>query len=379
MARATVFVTGAGSRAGQGILRALRMARFPMRLVTGDPDPRAAGHWLGDCAYTIPMVADPEFLPCLEAILAREAATVLLIGTDIELPLLSRARGRIEGTLGTHVVVSSPRVVDIADDKWLTARFLYEEGFPAPLSALADDAERLRRLVDAVGFPLFAKPRRGARSVGAMVVPDQAALDAVVARGGNMVIQELLPDTPGEYTAGCIVADGRCACTVVLRRDLRDGNTYRAYSEGATGFEEMLAAVAERLGADGPCNFQFRVKDGQAVIFEINARFSGTTPLRAIFGVNEVEAVVANLVEGRPIAPPTPRQGVVLRAWSDLYVDRGEIDALATMQRLPHPGGEPVAFDALPLGGEGRETTGDYTGVLQALRAPRVVTTGVQT
>ena len=379
MARATVFVTGAGSLAGQGILRSLRMSRFPVRIVTGDPDPRAAGHWLGDCAYTIPMVADPTFLPRLESILQRESATILLVGTDIELPLLSRARERIERACGTRVVVSSPRVVDIADDKWLTARFLADEGFPAPLSALATDGEGLRRLVDAVGFPLFAKPRHGARSVGATIVPDQAALDALVARGGDMVIQELLPEDGGEYTAGCVVADGRCACTVVLRRDLRDGNTYRAYSEGTTGFEGMLAAVAERLGAEGPCNFQFRVKDGRPVIFEINARFSGTTPLRAIFGVNEVEAIVAHLTDGRPIAAPAPRQGVVLRAWSDLFVDRGEIDALAAMQRLPHPGGEPVAFDAFPLAGDGRDVNGEYAGVLQALRAPRVVTSEVRT
>jgi carbamoyl-phosphate synthase large subunit len=378
MARATVFVTGAGALAGQGILRSLRMSHYPMRIITGDPDPRATGHWLGDCAYTIPMAADPLFVSHLERILAREAVTIVLIGTDIELPALSRARERLERTCAARVVVSPPQVVDIADDKWLTARFLADEGFPAPLSALADDRQGLRRLIETVGFPLFVKPRHGARSVGAAIVPDEGALDAVLARGGETVIQELLPDGGGEYTAGCLVIDSQCRATVVLRRDLRDGNTYRAYSEGTTGFEETIGAVAERLGADGPCNLQFRVKDGQPVIFEINARFSGTTPIRAILGFNEVEAIVAHLAEGRPIARPALRQGVVLRAWSDLFVDRGEIEALAAMQRLPHPTGEPVGFSALPLGGDGREINGEYASVLQALRGPRAAANGAE-
>jgi len=376
MAHATVFVTGAGALAGQGILRSLRMSSYPLRIVTGDPDPRAAGHWLGDCAYTIPMAADPAFVPRLERVLTRESVTIMLIGTDIELPVLSRARERLERASGARVVVSPPNVVDIADDKWLTARFLADEGFPSPLSALLGDRQGLRRLVDAAGFPLFVKPRRGARSVGAAIVPDEAALDDVIARGGDMVIQELLPAGGGEYTAGCLVTDGRCASTVILRRDLRDGNTYRAYCEGATGFEETIAAVATRLGADGPCNLQFRVKDGRPVIFEINARFSGTTPIRAIFGFNEVEALVAHLADGRPVARPPLREGAVLRAWSDLFVDRAEIETLASMHRLPHPSGEAVAFNAFPLSGNGREIGGEYACALQALRAPRTPTNG---
>ena len=35
--------------------------------------------------------------------------------------------------------------------------------------------------------------------------------------------------------------------------------------------------MAEKLSPFGPVNFQFREVDGRAVVFEINARFSGTT------------------------------------------------------------------------------------------------------
>lgn len=347
----TVFVTGAGALCGQGALRALRMSGYPARVVTGDPDPRAAGHWLGDCAYTIPMATDPSYLPRLEEVIVREGVSILLVGTDVELAVLSRARPRLEAQYGVRVAVSSPEVIDIADDKWLTAQFLAESGFPSPMSALAADREAVGRLVAAAGFPLFAKPRRGARSVGAAVVPDETALRALLERPGDMLVQELLPAHPGEYTAGCIIIGGRCTATVALRRDLRDGNTYRAYSEGPTGFEDTITRIATALGArgaDGPCNFQFRVKDGRPVVFEINARFSGTTPLRAIFGFNGVEAVVAYLAEGRLVPPPQIRRGVVLRVWSDVLVEADQLDALTTAGRLPQPACEQVPF-APPL------------------------------
>jgi carbamoyl-phosphate synthase large subunit len=344
MAGVTVLVTGAGALVGQGVLRSLRMAGCSHRIVTTDPDHRAAGHWLGDCAYTIPLASDPAFVARIEDIIAREAASVVLIGTDVELAPLARERCRLEATYDVRIVVSTPRVVKITDDKWLTARFLRDHGFPYARSAPTADRAAVRRLVDAVGLPVFVKPRRGARSVGCSVVTSVAALEALSEREPDYVVQELLPDDEGEFTAGCLVCDGRCVSVVVLRRDLRDGNTYRAYSEGPNHFEPALGEIVERLGVEGPCNLQFRVQGGEPVVFEINARFSGTTPIRAIFGFNEVEALLAHLVDGRPIPAPALRRGVVLRAMSDVFVETRDVEQFAGSGRLEQPRGEPVRF-----------------------------------
>lgn len=315
----TVMVTGAGALLGQGILRCLRMAKRPIRVITADPDYRAAGHWLGDFAVTIPMADDPKYLETVEMILTRELVDILLIGTDVELLTFSKERARLEAEYGTRVVVSSPQVIEIADDKLKTAHFLEGAGFPFAHSVSADDRSGVAELLRTRGFPLIAKPKQGARSVGVVNVNSPEELSHVLGRA-DLVVQEMLPDKEGEYTAGCLVMKQACVATVVLSRDLRDGNTYRAYSDTSKRFEGEISSIAERLDCYGPCNFQFRIKNGRPVVFEINARFSGTTPIRAMFGFNEVLAIVDYLDTGAPIPEVTIKEGAVFRAWSDIFI-----------------------------------------------------------
>lgn len=320
------------------------MSGRPLRIVTGDPDHQAAGHWLGHHACRIPMADDPAYMDRIEEIMGRERISVVFVGTDVELEKFSTGREHLESRFGAHVVVSPPRVIEIADDKWETVRFLEENGFPYPRTALTGDREAVEALVDAIGFPLFAKPRRGARSLGAEVIDNDRALTALRRSETEFVVQELLPEDRGEFTAGCMVLDGRCASVAVLRRDLRDGNTYRAYSDGATEFDGKIAEIAETLGAHGPCNLQFRVRDGEPVVFEFNARFSGTTPIRAIFGHNEVSHLLDHLLDGIPAPPAALRTGAVLRVWSDILVSSDEMDAFARTGELDGPRAEPHPF-----------------------------------
>ncbi len=345
-----VLVTGAGALVGHGVLRLLRTIPRPVGIVTADPDYRAAGHWLGDRARTIPMANDPEFIAAIERIIERDDIRIVLVGTDVELALFAREKTRL-AERGATVVVSSPEVVEIADDKWRTAEFLREAGLPYPRSALACDRAASLTLAADCGYPLFAKPRRGARSVGARVIPDAAALEAVLATGSDLIVQEHLPEQPGEFTAGCVGWKGDVGGVVVLRRDLRDGNTYRAYHDGSHRHEAAIAEVARKLGVEGPCNFQFRERDGRPVIFEVNARFSGTTPLRAMFGFNEVEAIVEQVLTGAPIAPPKLRAGAVFRAWSDIFVEEASLRGFATTGQLEAPVAEAMPFVTPRRGG----------------------------
>lgn len=341
----TILVTGAGALLGQGILRSLRLADRPLRIITADPDPRASGHWLGDMAAVIPFASDPGYLARVEDVLAREQVDVVLVGTDMELAVFAVARDRLEREHGVRVVVCPPDVVEIADDKWLTARFLAGHDFPAPRSALSSDRDAVFRLAEEVGLPLFAKPRRGARSVGARVIRTLAALAAVCAEETSLVVQELLPEKDGEYTAGSLVLDRTCHGVVVLRRDLREGNTFRAYREpSCSRFDHFVARVGEALGAYGPCNFQFRLRDGEPVVFEINARFSGTTPIRAIFGFNEVGALLDYLIDGTPVPAPRLRDGIVLRTTGDLFVERPQVVQLGEKGCLEAPRAEAIPF-----------------------------------
>lgn len=313
-----VLVTGAGSLLGQGIIRALRASSLHASIVAVDPSPLAAGLYWVEAPYVVPPVAEAPYLERIEEILSRERPDAVLIGTDVELGVFAEHRTRLERRWGTHVVVSSPEVVAIADDKWETYRFLRAHGFPVPDSCLPG-AER--DLVGRVGFPLVVKPRVGARSKGLCVARNWRELRAALRAAAPVIVQECVGTDETEYTAGALCFDGRWAGSIVMRRDLRDGNTFRAFVEE---YPELNAAVrewTEALRPWGPVNFQFRIDEGRPKVFEINARFSGTTPLRAHAGFNEVEMVLRRALGGEPAGPPLIRRATILRHWSETVVE----------------------------------------------------------
>lgn len=317
-----ILVTGAGALLGQGIIRSLELSKLDTEIIAVDPSALSAGLYWAQRRHLIPMATDPHYLDRMREILAQDKPDVVLLGTDVELLLFAEHRTELEAEFHTKILVSSPKVVGIADDKYETFRFLRDKGFAYPKSCLPGEEAELLRECD---FPLIVKPRVGARSVGVHLVRNTAELERAVAAVHEPVIQECVADASEEYTAGALVFDGACRATIVMRRDLRDGNTYRAFVDHYPELNEEVRRMAEALDPYGPANFQFRLDAGRVKVFEINGRFSGTTPLRAHAGFNEVELCLRHLVLGEPITQPAVAPLTILRHWSEVVVRPKEL------------------------------------------------------
>lgn len=315
-----ILVTGAGALLGQGILRCLGFSKNNYYIVSADPDPRSTGHSLANCSYTIPFADSPKYMESLENIIELEKIDLIMIGTDVELPFFAEHRLYLENKYNFKIMVSGQDVIEVANDKWLTANFLKENDFPYPKSALTTDSDALNILLQDSEFPFIAKPVDGARSKGLKIIRNKQDLADITSYKNNLVVQEMIGEEEGEFTTGCVVVEDSCKAVVSMTRDLRDGNTWRAYREENYKYDDMIATIAEKIGVEGPANFQYRIRNGEPVIFEINARFSGTTPLRYIFGFNEVEALVEYYLNDIPIEKPELKTGVVLRTFSDIFV-----------------------------------------------------------
>jgi carbamoyl-phosphate synthase large subunit len=317
-----VMVTGAGALLGQGVIRSLLASPLRPEVVALDPSPLAPALYWVPGRELIPMAKDPAYLDRIEALLRKHRPDAVMIGTDVELALFAEHRADLESRHGTKVIVASPEVVAIADDKWLTFQFLRKHGFPAPASALPGGEEAL---IEEVGFPLVVKPRVGARSVGVSVVRNRDDLRRAVDGLPAPVIQECVSTADDEYTAGTLTFDGRCEASIVMRRDLRDGNTWRAYVDRYPELDAAVRRMAEALGAYGPANFQFRVDAAGPKVFEINGRFSGTTPLRMHAGFNEVDLVLRKVVLGEPIVQPELEKLTILRYFTETVIRPDEL------------------------------------------------------
>ncbi|APD05842.1 carbamoyl-phosphate synthase (glutamine-hydrolyzing) [Flavobacteriaceae bacterium UJ101] len=324
-----ILVTGAGALLGQGILRCLEAYKDSYTIYTADPSPYSSGHWLGDHPFIIPMAKEHNYQQTIEEIVLDNKIEVIFVGTDVELPFFAEKKDYFKEKFNVEVIVSNSNVIEISNDKFKTAEFLRKNGFVYPDSVMAYDKEGVKKFKERNNFPFFAKPVDGARSMGLVKINNEEDLEQVLNEPKNLVIQEFLSDDKGEFTTGTLVVDNQCKAIISLKRDLRDGNTFRTYRDSETSlYDSYIKQIAEKLGVEGPCNFQYRIKNGKPVVFEINGRYSGTTPLRSFYGFNEVKTYLDYIFEGKEIKQPELKQGMVFRTFSDLFIENNEIDKM---------------------------------------------------
>lgn len=322
MTKQSVLVTGVGGGVGQSLLKSLYESDY--RVVAADGETLATGLFAADRGYKIPYAKSAEYIPTLLDICEREKCRMVFPGLDAELPILAAAREQFSAR-GITVSVSAPNVIAIADDKLRTSEFLRSHGLAAPLTHRADAIAP-----DAIRFPLVLKPMvGGARSLGVFVVRSREEFDQRIAtiNTAAYVAQECIEGD--EYTCGTINFDNACQGVIVMRRILRDGDTYKAFVEHNDVIEAYVRSAANALKPFGACNFQLRLRDNQPYIFEINARSSGTTYCRTLAGFNEPKMIADHVL--RDVAPSFAiKPIVILRYWKELVVPTDRLSEAAS-------------------------------------------------
>ena len=154
---------------------------------------------------------------------------------------------------------------------------------------------------------------------------DKETLDRLIKNEERVLIQECVSTSQDEYTASALVFDGICDASIVMRRELRDGNTYRVYVKQYRKLNQKIRLLGEALKPYGSVNFQFRLDGSQMKVFEINSRFSGTTPLRAHAGFNEVELCLRRILWNEPIVQPQIEKMTMLRHWSETIIKNDDL------------------------------------------------------
>lgn len=329
-----MFVTGAGGGIGQGVIKALRLIDdLDLRVVAADASPLSAGLYAADLACLVPSASDPGYVEALLSLFSELGVDYYFPGTDVELTVCAEQSERIRAAVGTRVVVAPPDTVAIAADKYATFQFLRRNGLAAPTTYLPDEVDPA-----ALTFPAVVKPRSGCRSQGYSVVSGPEELARRLAELPDAVVQEFVGSEDSEYTCTVVGANGHQSEPLLLRRWLRDGDTYRAVPVVDDAVAAYVGRVAGSLSLEGPCNFQLRVDGGEPKLLEINARCSGTTPLLAQLGFNPVECYLKadlGLTYRHTLRPSV----TVLRYWAEMIVADEQVAAVG--------GDKAVAAEAL--------------------------------
>ncbi|MCG3175900.1 MAG: hypothetical protein MOGMAGMI_00837 [Candidatus Omnitrophica bacterium] len=319
-------VTGAGSGVGQGVVKALRRGQVPVTVITADIHPLNAGLYRGDEALLIPKVESDGALGRMIEVLRRSRAQAVLIGSEFDLEFFSVHREEIERATGAVVIVSPPETVRLSHDKHLTAEFLRRHGLPYAESLLPASADDACRAAREWGYPVLIKPRSGTSSRHVHVLSSETELRGVYDRVPGPLLQRLIgmPSRrlDNEYTCSVFrTREGRLIGPFTARRVLKGGHSWIVEVDTFQELHPLLLSIAERLPFVGSLNVQLMVGENGPVPFEFNARFSGTTAVRAYYGFNEPEMALRSYVLRQEVSSPSVAKGVAFRYSEEVFVN----------------------------------------------------------
>lgn len=278
------------------------------KIVATDMQLSAPALQVADVKIQVPAVYDPEYVNITLRICEEQKIDALFSLNDLELPILAENKARFEA-IGVKVVVSDPKVIDIAFDKYKTARWVESLGLMAPKTYVR--LEDCKKALEAgeIAFPLFMKPRWGSGSIGLESIADMEELDiyygllmkkikktilATASVGDEYImIQEKL--TGSEYGLDIMNdLDGKnIGVSVKQKLAMRAGETDKAITVDLPEVREMGRKIGEALGHIGNLDVDIMQRaDGAYCVLELNPRFGGGFPFSYEAGVNLPKAII---------------------------------------------------------------------------------------
>jgi carbamoyl-phosphate synthase large subunit len=326
MSKINIGVTGTGSLIGQSIIKSItRSHRISdkINIIGFDYFKETVGSFWCNRNYILPDILDKQvseiqYIEFLISIIKENRIRILFVGVDFELYIFSEYKDYIFSKTECVVMVSDKDVIEIADDKYKTFEFLVRNNLPAPESWV------IETLPDNLNYPLIVKPRKGARSVGVQLVKNEFELNTAINHTHNPIIQEYIGTEETEFTCGIIYFENQLKHSIALNRSLKGGNTYISNYSKNTNFlvYEYISKISSALKPFGSCNFQLRISgDGTPKLFEINARHSGTTYIRSLFGYMEVEYICEYILNNNEIKFNT-KDGKVVRYYDEFFLNK---------------------------------------------------------
>jgi carbamoyl-phosphate synthase large subunit len=321
-----VFVTGLGGcGVGEGIAKALRMARY--EIYGSDIKPYFPYMKFLTKAYRLPPATHRDYIPTLIEICRDNCILGLYPGSELETKAIARHVHEFISA-GITPMLNLPRIIETFQDSWKTYLTLYKLGYDVPNSCLP---EALDQFQQDNSYPYIIKPVFGYGSKNVHVVYDSSELHTKLsfleAQNIPVIIQKYVGNIDEEYTVGVFTdMDGRVVSAIAMKRTMIAGATLNAEIGGYAEIESYCSQLAKDLGSRGPMNFQLRQEGNKLYIFEINPRFSGTTPFRAMVGINEPDMMFRNNVLKEQLHPINYTSGkIIMRMFDEIIIDQDEI------------------------------------------------------
>lgn len=265
-------------------------------VVAADPNPLAPAQYAATVRTSVPLIADPDYVPALQRLCEAHDVGAIVPLTDLDIEVLAEARA--DGRL-PQALVPPPATARATYDKYECHLLLERLGFPSPPTVLPGEEPE--------SYPVMVKPRRGsgARSIHPAADAEQAEFFARYVDEPVMV--QKLMDGP-EFSIDCLGnRDGRCINAIPRTMlESRGGESIKGTVIDDPELIDLAARLCEALEVCGPATIQvFRDKDTGLGITDVNTRFGGAfpAPVYAALPGRSYPELIVRMAAGEHVEP----------------------------------------------------------------------------
>lgn len=285
-------------------------------------------------------IADRDnYIDSIIGICKENGIRFIVPGGEQPMVLLSAAHEKISAN-DLILLSNSAAIVELFSDKKKTFDFLGAHGFPIPRTISIPKGDFAA--IEQMSFPCIVKPSSGtggSDSVFLATSKEECVLyvELLQRNDRTVIIQEYIDLDEGEFTIG-VLSDTNASIisSVAMQRVFnsklsvsyrgKKGLISSGYSQGLIADfpeirkqAELIAIAAE---SKGPLNIQGRIKNGKLIPFEINPRFSASTYLRAMAGVNELHLFLQHLTHSEIKFEIKVKEGYYMRSFEEAYIEK---------------------------------------------------------
>ncbi len=338
--RKVMILGGGPNRIGQGIefdyccvhaAFALKEDGFETLMINSNPETVSTDYDTSDKLFFEPLTLE-DVLNIYE----REECWGAIVQFGGQTPL-NLAIGLEEN--GVNIIGTSPRSIEIAEDRELFAAMLRELDIPQPDNGIATNVEEALAAAQRLEYPVLVRPSFVLGGRAMQIVYSDAELtrymqDAVEASPERPVLVDKFLENAVEVDVDCIAdvglfddpADGKVIVGGMLEHvefaGVHSGDaamvlpppnlpaeiieTIRRYSE----------AMARKLAVIGLMNVQYAVKDGVVYVLEVNPRASRTVPfVSKAIGV-PLAKLAARIMGGKTLESLGFTEAIIPQYWT---------------------------------------------------------------
>ena len=320
----TCLVSAIGSYSAESVISSLR-EHWCARVVGTNTQPRdwCTTSALLDTFHRVPPARNvSEYVECILRICEAEQVTHVLPLIDPEVDAFALHHEAF-AERGITLCMQPLETIRVARDKWLVHQAFRNDPLIRTIPTW-----RLEDLpVSGLDLPLIAKPRDGRNCEGLMQVRDGDFLHYVRKRFSDRdyIVQPLLPgevcvvDVVRQQSSGDWAAMAR---QELVRTPTGAGLTVRMLADPQ--LVEMAGQVARVLGVNGCINMEFLVQDGEALLMDVNPRFSGGIAFSHLSGYDMVSNHLRCFREARLDEPVLPAPSIHARRLVEVTTCTGQ-------------------------------------------------------